>query len=147
MITDGKSWHYLTVKGLTELLRGISSNNKGDFDRLSCFHSYSIKSKLKQNGRVCDDHDYCYVEMPNKDNKILKCNYGEKSWKAPAIIYADLGVCSKKCIQVKMILRNLTQRKKLSIHLLVTLVYKLFIWYNKKQTWLLQRRRLYGKVL
>ena len=28
--------------------------------------------------------------MPNEGNKILKYNHGEKSVKAPAIIYADL---------------------------------------------------------
>ena len=28
--------------------------------------------------------------MPNEDNKILKYNHGEKSIKAPFIIYADL---------------------------------------------------------
>ena len=28
--------------------------------------------------------------MPEKDNKILKQNYGEKSMKVPFIIYADL---------------------------------------------------------
>ena len=28
--------------------------------------------------------------MPNKDNKILKYNHGEKSMRAPFIIYADL---------------------------------------------------------
>ena len=28
--------------------------------------------------------------MPEKDNKMLKYNYGEKSMKAPFIIYADL---------------------------------------------------------
>ena len=28
--------------------------------------------------------------MPEKDNKILKYNYGEKSMKVPFIIYADL---------------------------------------------------------
>ena len=28
--------------------------------------------------------------MPNEDNKILKYNHGEKSMKAPFIIYADL---------------------------------------------------------
>ena len=36
---------------------------------------------------MCNDHDYCFVEMPNDDNKIL--NYGKNSLKAPAIIYAD----------------------------------------------------------
>ena len=23
---------------------------------------------------MCNDHDYCYVELPNEDNKILKYN-------------------------------------------------------------------------
>ena len=39
---------------------------------------------------VSNDHDYCFAEMPNEDNKILKYNYGEKSLKALSIIYADL---------------------------------------------------------
>ena len=38
---------------------------------------------------VCDDHDYCYVEMPDEFSKISKRNHREKSLKAPAIIYAD----------------------------------------------------------
>ena len=39
---------------------------------------------------MCENHDYCYVEMPEKDNEILKYNYGEKSMKVPFIIYADM---------------------------------------------------------
>ena len=31
MITDGKKWHYLAVKSLRALLRGITSNNIGTF--------------------------------------------------------------------------------------------------------------------
>ena len=34
--------------------------------------------------------DYCYAEMPNEDNKILKYNHGEKSMKVPFTIFADL---------------------------------------------------------
>ena len=68
MITDGKKWHYLAVKSVPALLRGITSNHNGDFYCLNCFHSsYSTKNKLKKNEKVCNDHDYCYVEMPNKD--------------------------------------------------------------------------------
>ena len=40
MITDGKKWHYLVVKSLSALLRGIASNHVGDFYCLNCFHSY-----------------------------------------------------------------------------------------------------------
>ena len=72
MITDGEKWHYLAVKNLRRLLRGITSNHNGDFYCLNCFHSYSTENRLKKHERVCNDHDYCYVEMPNKDNKILK---------------------------------------------------------------------------
>ena len=39
---------------------------------------------------TCNDHDYCYVQMPNEHNKILKYNQGEKSVKAPFIIYSDI---------------------------------------------------------
>ena len=72
MITDGKKWHYIAVKGFSALLRGITSNHDGDFYCLNCFHSYSTEKKLEKHERVYNDHDYCYEEMPNEYNKILK---------------------------------------------------------------------------
>ena len=72
------------------LLRGITSKRDGDFYALNCFHSYSLKDKLKKHYNACKNHDYCYVEMPKENNQILKCNHGEKSMKVPFIIYADL---------------------------------------------------------
>ena len=45
---------------------------------------------------VFENHDYCYVEMPKEDNKILKYNHGGKSMKVPFIIYADLESFSEK---------------------------------------------------
>ena len=78
------------MKSLSALFREITSNHDGDFYCLNCFHSYSTEKKVKKNKRVCNDHDYCYVEMPNEYNKIVKYNHGEKSIKVPAIIYADL---------------------------------------------------------
>ena len=75
------------------LLRGITWNHNGDFFCLNCFHSYSTEKKLKKHEKVYNNHDYCYVEMPDKGNKISKYNYGEKSFKAATIIYADLHSC------------------------------------------------------
>ena len=72
MITDGKKWHYLAVKKLSALLRGITSINNGDFHCLNCFHSYSTKEKHKKHKNVCVNHDYYYVEIPKEDNKIVK---------------------------------------------------------------------------
>ena len=39
---------------------------------------------------MCDNNDYCDVEMPAQFNKTLKYNYGEKSLKTPFVIYVDL---------------------------------------------------------
>ena len=47
MIGDGEKWHYLAVKNLPRLFRGISSNHDGDHYCLECFHSYSTADRLK----------------------------------------------------------------------------------------------------
>ena len=96
MITHGKKWHYLAVKKLSALFRGVTSNNNGEFYFINYLHSYGMQNKLKKRENVCKNHDYCYVEMPNRDNKILKYNHGQKSMKVPFIIYADLESLLKK---------------------------------------------------
>ena len=75
---------------MPRLLRGIKSNNNRDFYCLNCFHSYCADNILKKHERLYNKHDYCHVEMPTEDNKILKYNHGEKSLKAPFKIYVDL---------------------------------------------------------
>ena len=97
MITDdGKRWHYLAVRSLSALLRGISSSNNGDFYCLNCFHSYRTLNKLKKHERVCNNHDYCHVDMPEEGKNILKYSPRDKLLKAPFIIYADLECLLKK---------------------------------------------------
>ena len=68
----------------------MTGNNNGDFYCLNCFQSYTSENKLKKHKQVCENPGYCYLEMPEEDNEILKCNQGEKSMKVPFIIYADL---------------------------------------------------------
>ena len=43
MITDGKKSHYLTVRRLSALFKGIPTKHDGDFYSLNCFHSYPSK--------------------------------------------------------------------------------------------------------
>ena len=90
MITDGKKWDYLTVKKLSALFKEITSNYKGEFRCLNCFHSFRTENELKKHKNVCENHNYWYVEMPKEDNKKLKYYHGEKSMKVPFIIYADV---------------------------------------------------------
>ena len=74
-----------------------TSNHDGYFYCLNFFHSYSTKNELKNHERICNYQDYCYVEMPNKYNKVFKYNHGEKSLKVPFMIYADV-----ECLLQKM---------------------------------------------
>ena len=97
MISDGQKWHYLVVKNLSKLLRGTTSNHKEDFYCLNCFHSYRTETKLEAHKKICENHDYCYVEIPTKNNSIIKYSHGEKSMKLPCVIYADL-----ECLLEKM---------------------------------------------
>ena len=97
MITDGEKWHYLVVKNLSRLLRGITSNHHDGFYCLNYFHSYRTKNKLEAHKKICENHDYCHVEMPIKGNNTIKYNHGEKSIKIPFTIYADL-----ECLLEKM---------------------------------------------
>ena len=90
MISHGENWHYLVVKNLSRLLRGISSNHDGDYYCLNCFHSYRTENKLNAHKKICENHDYCNIEMPSPNNNLIKYNQGEKSLELPFIIYADL---------------------------------------------------------
>ena len=63
MICNGENWHYLVVKNLSGLLRGISSNRNSDYYCLNCFRSYRTKNKLNVHKK--------YVKITNI--VILKC--------------------------------------------------------------------------
>ena len=94
MISDGQKWHYLAVKNLSRLLRGITSNHKEDFYCLNCFHSYRTENKLKAHIKYVKT---MIIVMPTKNNNIIKYNHGEKPMKLPFVIYADL-----ECLLEKM---------------------------------------------
>ena len=96
MITNGENWHYLAVKSLSRLLRGITSNHDGDCYCLNCFHSYRTENKLNAHKRTCGNNEYCNIEMPSPNNNLIKYNQGDKSLKLPFIIYADLECILKK---------------------------------------------------
>ena len=86
-----KSKHNLTrEKQVTLLMITDGNNNNGDLYCLNCFHAYRTENKLEKHKKICENHDYCHVEMANEDNKIIKYNQGEKSIRSPFIIYADL---------------------------------------------------------
>ena len=78
------------TKILSKLFRGITSNNHGNFYCLNYLHSFRTDNALKKHESLCENDDYCSVEMPTKPNKILKYNPGKKSLKTSFVIYVDL---------------------------------------------------------
>ena len=98
MITDKNNRsHYLAVKSFSALFRGITSSNNGDFYCLNCFLFIHIAFfiNLKKHEIVCNNHDYCRIDMPEEHEKIEYLPE-ENSLKAPFIVYADLECPIKK---------------------------------------------------
>ena len=97
MFTDGTTnWHYLAIKNIPGLLRGITSNHNGEFYCLNCFHSYRTKGKLKKHERICYDNKFYFLKMPDDDN-ILISKPGKKSLEHALNMCADL-----ECLLLKI---------------------------------------------
>ena len=112
MITDSNEigkWHYIPltsvltdngfnrpIRSLSRLFRRITSNNNGDFYCLGCLHSFRPDNALKKHERLCNNYDYCDIEMPYSANNTLKYIHGENSLKVPWVIYADF-----ECLPIK----------------------------------------------
>ena len=71
MITEGKDiWHYIAIKSMPALLRGVVSTHNGDYYCLNCFHSYRTEEKLKAHEELCINNNFALIKMPTEDKKI-----------------------------------------------------------------------------
>ena len=73
MILNGekRKWHYLAVKKLFALLRGITSKYYGNFYCLNYFHSFATENKLQSHKKVCESKDFFNIIIPSEDTEIL----------------------------------------------------------------------------
>ena len=92
MVTDAKDkWHYITIKSIPALLRGVTSTHNGDYYCcLNCFHSYRTAKKLNEHGDLCVKNNYCLIKMPEEDKRYITSTPGKNTLKNHFIIYADL---------------------------------------------------------
>ena len=62
MIPIREGWHYLAVKKLSALLRGITSKHHRDFYCCNCFNSFAIENKLElHKKKVCENKDFLTI--------------------------------------------------------------------------------------
>ena len=123
MILNGEKWHYLAVKKLSALLRGITSKNNGDFYCVNCLHSFRTKNNLKSHKKACENKDFCSIIMPSQDTKILEFGQYQKSDKAPFIIYADLERMIDKLDGCKNNPENSSKRTYFIMHFNVYIIF------------------------
>ena len=87
---EEERWHYLAVKKLFLLLRGITSKHHGDFYFLNCLHSFRTENKVNSHEKVCKKKDFCGILMPSEKVNTVEFSQYTKSDKMPNIIYADI---------------------------------------------------------
>ena len=81
MITDSEKWHYINVKSLPALLKGITSKHDEDSYCLNSLHSFSTENKLKRHKTVCKNSDYCCIEMPKRWKHIKMYSWWKEVYK------------------------------------------------------------------
>ena len=64
--------HYLAVKILSALLKGITLKPEGDFYYLNCLHFFGTEDKLKTHEKVSKNEDFCGIVMPSQKGNIQK---------------------------------------------------------------------------
>ena len=89
-IPSGEKWHYLAVKIISALLRGITSKHFGNLHCSNQFHPIRWKNKFDFHKKVCENKDLCNVITPSEENKILEFNQYQKTDTTPFIVYVDL---------------------------------------------------------
>ncbi|XP_055306011.1 uncharacterized protein LOC129570437 [Sitodiplosis mosellana] len=80
--------HYCWIKSLNRLIDHQLNNHQHKYficDR--CLNYFEEKKDLERHYGKCQNE--CHIEMPTKDNNIIKFENHQKQLKAPFIIYAD----------------------------------------------------------
>ena len=90
MITDGTDkWHYIAIKSIPTLLRGVSSTHDGYHYCLNCFHYYRTKEKLNAHEELCVNNNFALIKIPTEKTKYVSSTPGKNTLKNAFIIYAD----------------------------------------------------------
>ena len=74
MILYREGWYYLTIKKLSELLRGLTRNKNSDFYCLNCPYSFKTRYTFESHKYKCEKKDFCHVVMPSEETKMLEFN-------------------------------------------------------------------------
>ena len=84
------------TKSFSKLMRDISWNLHENYYCFGCVHSLRCNSTLEKHARLCKDHNFCKINLPDKKKNIKEHKHGSKPLRMNDIIYVDL-----ECLLVK----------------------------------------------
>ena len=62
---EKQGWHYLAVKKLSTVLKGITSKHHWVFYCLNCLHSFRTENKSKYHEKMYKNKDFYGIVMPS----------------------------------------------------------------------------------
>ena len=78
-IVKNKQCHYIAVKQLSALLRGMTSKHHGHLYRLNCLHCFPSEKNLNHIKNLFESKEFCSMIMPIEDPKFYEFNQYQKS--------------------------------------------------------------------
>lgn len=89
--------HYCWIKSLSRLLSSQSSaNTRKKFYCDRCLNYFVEEAKLEEHKLECFERNDCVIEMPSKDESIMKFQNFKNQLNVPFIIYADIETLLKE---------------------------------------------------
>ena len=96
VILNNNEWHYLAVKDLSTLLRGITSNHYGDFCCLNHLYWFGTKNKFEPLKKDVKKKIFVVLIWLVRKILLLKFTQYLKSIKTPVLIYSVIECLIKK---------------------------------------------------
>ena len=91
IVEQGGKKHYTAITRLSALLRGVTSTHDGDFYCRNCLNSFCSKEVHDLHVKVCVDHEFCRVKMPEEGENILTYQGGSKALRVPFVSGGNFG--------------------------------------------------------
>ena len=108
---EKKEWHYLAVKKVSTLLRGITSKYHSDFYFLICLHSFRSENNIKFHEKICKNKEFCGYSM----STIWGFDHIENK----NILYHGKDCMKKFCTSLRQHAKNIIdfeKKRKVTVH-------------------------------
>jgi len=90
IISEEDKFHYVWIKDLSRLIRGITRDHNKKYLCDRCFHYCSSQEKLMSHDEDCKELNQCKVRMPFGKFSIMRFRNYKNKLRSPYIVYMDI---------------------------------------------------------